>query len=151
MAGDRYGGCRWAGALVERRQRTPKSLPPGTGMKSGNVPTCCWTERLPPWGSSPQKSLSPSLVAASIPPPLAHWGAPCFASSLTLSPPLPTGAHQKLIRFVLPLHSVFGAQRIGNMMGMWGDRGSLAVISWTPSEDITATRNPSHKSVPSMG
>lgn len=65
--------------------------------------------------------------------------------------PLPKGVHQKLIRFVLPLHSVFGAQLIGIVMGMWGNRGSLAVISWTPSEDITVTRNPSHKSELSMG
>lgn len=149
MAGDRHGGCRWAGALVKRKQRTPKSLPPGTGMKSGNVPTCCWTEWLPPWGSSLQKSLSPFLVAASIPPPLTHsLGCPMLC---IFYHPLPKGVHQKLIRFVLPLHSVFGAQLIGIVMGMWGDRGSLAVISWTPSEDITVTRNPSHKSELSMG
>lgn len=29
---------------------------------------------------------SPFLVAASIPPPLTHWDAPCFASSITLFP-----------------------------------------------------------------
>lgn len=74
---------------MERKQRTPMSLPPRTGMKLENVPTCCGTEWLPPWGSSLQKSLSPSLVVTPIPPPLTHWGAPFFASSVTLSPPLP--------------------------------------------------------------
>lgn len=58
---------------MERKQTSLPSLLPRTGMRSGNVSTCCWAEWLPRV-SSLQKSLSPSFVT--YPPPIHSLGCP---------------------------------------------------------------------------
>lgn len=50
-------------------------------------------------------------------------------SSIALTPRLPKGVNQKLIRLCLLVHTGFGTQLIGNMMGYRHDHRSLKSIS----------------------